>query len=75
MSWLNRHLTEAIYGKDHPYGRNALPQVYQAITVEDMREHHRQFLLHWQNGMIFFPESYDEEILKVSNKCWGPGGQ
>jgi predicted Zn-dependent peptidase len=72
-----RHLTEAIYGKDHPYGRNAVPQDYQAITVEDMREHHRQFLLP-QNGMIFLSGSYDEAILESVKQVlgtWGPIGE
>jgi predicted Zn-dependent peptidase len=65
-----RHLTEAIYGKEHPYGRNALPPDYQAITVEDMREHHRQFLLP-QNGMIFISGSYGEEILESVKQVLG----
>ena len=68
-----RHLTEAIYGKEHPYGRNALPQDYQAITVEDMVEHHRQFILP-QNGMIFLSGSYDEEILESVKRVLGNWG-
>ena len=68
-----RHLTEAIYGKEHPYGRNALPQDYQAITVEDMVEHHRQFILP-QNGMIFLSGSYDEEILESVKRVLGTWG-
>jgi len=65
-----RHLTEAIYGKQHPYGRNALPQDYELITVEDLHHHHKQFVIP-QNGMIFLSGSYGDEVLQCVQQVLG----
>jgi zinc protease len=65
-----RHLTEAIFGKEHPYGRNALPQDYLSITASDLREHHRKFILP-ENGMIFLSGWFDEEAIKAVNEILG----
>ena len=32
-----RHLTETIFGPDHPYGQNVFPEHYQAIDTHDLR--------------------------------------
>ncbi len=72
-----RHLTEAIYGKEHPYGRNAEPQDYLSITTSDLQEHHKQFILP-QNGMIFLSGSYGEEVIKSIHQVlgsWNPSSQ
>lgn len=65
-----RHLTEAIYGKEHPYGRNAQPEDYVAITTDDLRNHHRQFLFP-QNGMIFLSGSYGDDVLQSVKQILG----
>ena len=65
-----RHLTEAIYGKNHPYGRNALPEDYELINIVDLRSHHKQFVIP-KNGMIFLSGSYDEEILQSVQQVLG----
>jgi zinc protease len=72
-----RHLTEAIYGKAHPYGRNALPKDYESITTEDLRTHHRQFILP-QNGMVFISGSYGDDVLQSVRQIlgsWNPSPQ
>lgn len=70
-----RYLTEAIFGKKHPYGRNARPQDYLAISTHDLQEHHKHFILP-QNGMIFLSGSYDETVLQTIQQVlgtWVPG--
>ena len=39
-----RHLTEAIYGKEHPYGYNSSASHYQKVTPDDLRTHYSNFL-------------------------------
>jgi len=65
-----RYLTEAIFGKKHPYGRNSRPQDYLAITTSDLQEHHKHFILP-QNGMIFLSGSYDESVLQTIQQVLG----
>jgi predicted Zn-dependent peptidase len=35
-----RKFTEALFGKDHPYGYNSTPKTYKAIEPTDLRKHH-----------------------------------
>jgi len=65
-----RHMTEEIYGKDHPYGRNAMPNDYLSISIEDLRDHHRQFILP-QNGMIFLSGSYNDDVVQTVKQVLG----
>jgi len=54
-----RHLTEAIFGPRHPYGKNVFPEDYLAITPEDLRIHHKQHIIP-QKGMILVSGSFGE---------------
>lgn len=65
-----RYLTEAIYGKEHPYGRNALPQDYLSITTDDLKQHHQQYILP-PNAMIFLSGSYSHEVLESVRQVLG----
>src|SRR5690606_5926047 len=38
-----RHLTESVFGPEHPYGRNTFPADYQALTRQDLIQHHAHF--------------------------------
>jgi len=40
-----RAITEFIYGKEHPYGYNSLPELYAKITRQDL-------IQHWENNFI-----------------------
>ncbi|HSF45620.1 MAG TPA: pitrilysin family protein, partial [Chitinophagaceae bacterium] len=42
----NRLIDEYLYGIDHPYGKYAVRETYEAITKEKLIEFHRQFYLH-----------------------------
>lgn len=47
-----RYLTEAMYGRSHPYGRSVKPSDYLEITADDLRLHHRNHI-HPGRAMIF----------------------
>ena len=65
-----RYLTEAIFGKEHPYGRNTDPEDYEVIQVEDIREHHNQHILP-ENGMIFISGSFGEKEIELISQTIG----
>jgi len=39
-----RTITEAIYGSNHPYGYNSSPELYDAVTSDDLRAHQQEFM-------------------------------
>jgi predicted Zn-dependent peptidase len=57
-----RHLTEAIFGLNHPYGHNILPENYQAIHPNDLKLHHQKHIIP-QKGMIFLSGSFGEDEI------------
>ena len=57
-----RHLTEAIFGPQHPYGKNTHPEDYLAITEEDLKIHHREHIVP-QKGMVFVSGSFGEKEI------------
>ncbi|HJW28369.1 MAG TPA: pitrilysin family protein, partial [Saprospiraceae bacterium] len=54
-----RKLTEAIYGKAHPYGLNTEPDDYMAIRALDLKSHHQHFILPGR-GMITLAGQFDD---------------
>lgn len=69
-----RHLTEAIFGPAHPYGKNVFPEDYLAITIEDLMNHHARHIIP-QNGMILVSGLFgDKEInlIKETIGTWNP---
>jgi zinc protease len=69
-----RHLTEAIYGNGHPYGRNTFPADYLNITTDDLRQHHAQFILP-KNAMIFLSGSFGQkeiDLIRETLGSWNP---
>lgn len=70
-----RHLTEAIFGPHHPYGRNINPEDYLAITTEDLIYHHNRHILP-QKGMVFAAGSFGEKEIELIHQTigqWDPG--
>jgi zinc protease len=65
-----RHLTEKIFGFQHPYGRNNDPEDYEAITVEELEAHHRSHILP-QKGMIFISGSFGEKEISMISETIG----
>jgi predicted Zn-dependent peptidase len=64
-----RFLTEAIFGANHPYGKNVKPEDYLAITPSDLHHHHQ--LLHPDQGMIFISGSFGEKEVDIINQTLG----
>ncbi|MEP6794751.1 MAG: pitrilysin family protein [Saprospiraceae bacterium] len=65
-----RHLTEAIFGPGHPYGHNANPEDYLAITTNDLRYHHSHHL-HPDRGMVFVSGSFGQTEMDVIQNTLG----
>ena len=68
-----RHLTECLYGKGHPYGRNVNPEDYLAITPEDLRQHHQH--LQPGRGMLFVSGSFgaiEIDLIRHTLGLWKP---
>ena len=69
-----RHLTEAIFGQAHPYGKNVFPEDYLAITIEDLINHHARHIIP-QNAMVLVSGLFgDKEInlIKETIGTWNP---
>jgi predicted Zn-dependent peptidase len=69
-----RHLTEAIFGPHHPYGKNVFPEDYMAITTEDLHIHHKKYILP-QRGMVLVSGSFgDVETARIEKVLghWNP---
>jgi zinc protease len=65
-----RHLTEAMFGKKHPYGRNSNPEDYLSITPYDLLDHHQHYILP-QNAMIFISGAYGDDVLENLKQVLG----
>lgn len=69
-----RHLTEAIFGPDHPYGKNVFPEDYLAISAKDLREHHAKHIIP-QKGMVLVSGSFGESEINLIRETigrWNP---
>lgn len=70
-----RHLTEAIFGLRHPYGKNVFPEDFLAITTADLHEHHRKHMIP-QKAMVFLSGNFGDQELGWIEKTigsWNPG--
>lgn len=70
-----RHLTEKIFGLDHPYGRNNDPEDYEAIDLEAIKAHHKSHIIP-EKGMIFISGFFGEkeiELIRETIGRWNPG--
>jgi zinc protease len=69
-----RHLTEAIFGPLHPYGKNVFPEDYLAINTEDLRSHHNNHIIP-QKGMVLVAGSFGEKEINLIHQnigLWNP---
>lgn len=69
-----RHLTEKMYGPDHPYGRNIQPEDFQKITTADLHAHHQQYIRP-ERCMLFVSGSFGaKEIDQIEHSIgkWTP---
>ena len=69
-----RHLTEAMFGPSHPYGKNVTREDYLSITTDHLRNHHSHYM-HPEQGMVFVSGSFGEtELNSIRNTLgrWKP---
>ena len=62
-----RLITEAIYGKDHPYGYNSSDILYDNLHLSTVVNHYEQFITA-QNCQIFLAGELDEKNREVVQK-------
>jgi len=69
-----RHLTEAIYGPTHPYGRNLFPEDYRALAREDLLRHHAANIRP-ERAMVFLSGHFgtrEIDLLRDVFESWSP---
>ncbi len=65
-----RTVTEKIFGKDHPYGYNSSPEIYDKINREELLHHfNRNF--HAGNCMLVISGKTNTETIKLLNQYIG----
>ncbi len=72
-----RQITECIFGKDHPYGYNSLPEIYEALERADLIAHHRR-LFTAGNGLLFVSGKTSPALIAAIDRYLGaaiPGGE
>lgn len=67
-----REITEYIFGKDHPYGYNSIPETYESLNREDLFNHHSQNYTK-EGCMIFISGKSTPGIIKKLNEHFGRG--
>lgn len=65
-----RKITEYIFGENHPYGYNSLPETYDELRREDLLDHYRNNFSA-KNCMIFFSGKITDENIALLNKFLG----
>jgi zinc protease len=65
-----RKITELIFGTDHPYGYNSMPEDYEKLTSSDLKRHFDDWYVPF-NSKIFVSGGVDEEILNLLNMTFG----
>ena len=65
-----RLITECMYGPEHPYGYNSTPELYEALTREDLRKHFQQ---HFTAGncQIFISGKTTDGIIRQLDERLG----
>lgn len=65
-----RTLTEKIFGEDHPYGYNSLPESYDQLTVQDLKRHTDE-RLGVNNVSLFLSGKVDDQIKRIIDHSLG----
>lgn len=69
-----RNLTESMFGKEHPYGKNIFPENYLEIETADLRQHHASNIRP-QKGMLFISGSFgakEVDLIQHTIGQWNP---
>jgi zinc protease len=62
-----RHLTEFLFGADHPYGYNSTPEIYQSLTQEHLREFHQARYAPEHTSVLLSGNITDDALKLVSD--------
>lgn len=65
-----RKVTEFIFGKDKPYGYNSQAEMYETLTVDDLKNHFNKNYVS-ENCKIFLSGKIDKETIGLVNKVLG----
>ena len=65
-----RHITEQIYGAEHPYGYNSQAATYAALTRDDLVKHHREYYVP-ENMVIFISGRLNSKCMELLNQYIG----
>ncbi|MBN8678387.1 MAG: insulinase family protein [Chitinophagales bacterium] len=65
-----RKVTELIFGEQHPYGYNSMPEDYQSIERADILEYYRKWYIP-ANCLLFASGSIDAGVLSMINREFG----
>ena len=65
-----RKVTELIFGEQHPYGYNSVPEDYAALECADLKRFFNSWY-HPSNLFLFASGNIDEEVLKLLNRYLG----
>lgn len=65
-----RHFTEILYGKDHPYGYNTMPEDYKSITRDTLLDHFNTFYTP-NNCVVFISGNVTQDKITTLNKYIG----
>src|SRR5690606_22095737 len=65
-----RIITEAIFGKEHPYGYNSMPEDYTALEREDIVRHFEDHV-GTDNMSIFLSGRISDEVIRHVNDVFG----
>lgn len=65
-----RNLTEFIFGKEHPYGYNSMPEMYDSLQREDLIKHYQTSYVAG-NSMLFVSGRFNKETLRILNQYLG----
>ena len=67
-----RKVTEYIFGKDHPYGYNSLPETYESLAREDLIRHYQKNYSS-KNCEIFLSGKVTSQDISLLNRYLGKG--
>lgn len=65
-----RLLTEALFGKNHPYGYNSKKENYKSLTIKDLEQHHKSYY-NAPNASIVISGIIEAKALASINHYFG----
>lgn len=64
-----RMITEAMYGQDHPYGYNSSEQLYNELTVSDLKRHYEEHITAEHCQVFIAGDINDGDRIFIDELC------